>query len=672
MTENRLARSTSPYLLQHKDNPVHWYPWGAEALAEARQQNKPILLSVGYAACHWCHVMAHESFEDDATAEVMNRLFINIKVDREERPDIDQIYMKALNAIGQQGGWPLTMFLTPDGEPFWGGTYFPKEAKWGQPAFVSVLESVARTFETDRSRIDENKSALIDALKTEITPTAPIDRSLMMVAGEKLLSLFDPEHGGIKGAPKFPQASVMDLVWRTGLRSGNDTAKKMFLHTLRQISNGGIYDHLKGGISRYSVDHQWLVPHFEKMLYDNGQYLSHLGQAWRATGEDLFRRRIEETADWMIDELQLPGGAFASSLDADSEGEEGKFYVWDAAEVRDILGDEDAALFARAYDVTEGGNWEGVTILNRLKVPAVNARDEARLARLKRKLLDRRATRIRPGLDDKVLADWNGLAIIGLVEAASSVSRESYLKAAIAAYQFITTEMMKDGRLGHAWRDGTLVLPGFASDLANMMCAALALAEALPARAERYIADAEGFAAQLVERYQTAEGGFYFTADDADDLIVRPVSSADEAVPNHNSMAALGFSKLYVLTGNNAYADLADQVLVAFSADIPKNVFATASLLSAFDTRVNGRLAVIVAPDGSDPNPFMKIISKAVDPALMCLVMESTEDLPDLHPAKGKNALDPDKPTVYLCREGACSLPITRRRDLEDALSVIS
>jgi uncharacterized protein YyaL (SSP411 family) len=671
MSENRLASSTSPYLLQHKDNPVHWYPWGAEALAEARQQNKPILLSVGYAACHWCHVMAHESFEDEATADVMNRLFINIKVDREERPDIDQIYMKALHALGQQGGWPLTMFLTQEGEPFWGGTFFPKEAKWGQPAFVNVLESVARTFETDRSRIDENKSALAEALKTEIIPTAPIDRSLMMVAGERLLSLFDPEHGGIKGAPKFPQASVMDLVWRTGLRSGNDNAKKTFLNTLRQISNGGIYDHLKGGISRYSVDDLWLVPHFEKMLYDNGQYLSHLAYAWRATGEDLFRRRIEETADWMIDELQLPGGAFASSLDADSEGEEGKFYIWDAAEVAEVLGDDDAALFARAYDVTANGNWEGTNILNRLKAPAVNARDEARLSRLKRKLLDRRATRIPPGIDDKVLADWNGLAIMGLVEAASSVSRESYLGVAVAAYQFITTEMTRNTRLGHAWRNGRLVLPCFASDLANMMNAALALAAALPADAEGYIRDAETFAGQLVRHYQTAEGAYYFTADDADDLVVRPTSSADEAVPNHNSMAALGFSKLYILTGNKPYADLVDQILVAFSADIPKNVFATASLLSAFDTRVNGRLAVIVSPDGSDPNPFLKIIAKAVDPALMYLVLKSTDGLPDLHPAKGKNALDPDKPTVYLCREGACSLPITRRRDLEDALAVI-
>ncbi|WP_346892941.1 thioredoxin domain-containing protein [uncultured Roseibium sp.] len=671
MTENRLASSTSPYLLQHKDNPVHWYPWGPEALAAAKAENKPILLSVGYAACHWCHVMAHESFEDASTADVMNRLFINIKVDREERPDIDQIYMKALHALGEQGGWPLTMFLTSDGEPFWGGTYYPKEAKWGHPAFVDMLEAVSRTYHTDRDRIETNRSGLLEALKTEITPTAPIDRSLMMAAGERLLSLYDPEHGGIKGAPKFPQASILDLLWRTGLRAGNDKAKETFLHTLRQISNGGIYDHLKGGIARYSVDHLWLVPHFEKMLYDNGQYLDHLATAYLATGEDLFRNRIEETVDWLLDEMRMEGGAFAASLDADSEGVEGKFYVWTAEEITEVLGEEDAALFAKAYDVSPSGNWEGVTILNRLKTPSLSAKEEARLARLRKKLLGRRSSRIRPGLDDKILADWNGLTIASLARAARFVSRESCLEPAKAAYGFIMETMIRDGRLGHSWRKGRLLLPGFASDYANMMNAALALAEACPDDAMTYIADAEKLGKALVEGYQTNEGAFYLTASDAEGLIVRPVTSADEATPNPNSMAALTFAKLYILTGKTEYRDLADKVLIALSSDIPKNVFATASLLTAFDTRTNGRLAVIVAPSGTDPNPFLKVLSKAVDPALHCLVLESTEDLPDDHPAKGKNALE-NKPTVYLCREGACSFPITRRKDLEEALTVIA
>ncbi|MEP4033478.1 thioredoxin domain-containing protein [Roseibium polysiphoniae] len=670
MTENRLAQSTSPYLLQHKDNPVHWYQWGEEALAVAKSQNKPILLSVGYAACHWCHVMAHESFEDPATAEVMNRLFINIKVDREERPDIDQIYMKALHALGEQGGWPLTMFLTPEGEPFWGGTYYPKTAQWGRPSFVDTLEAVANTFETDRERIENNRSGLMQALKAEITPTAPIDRSLMMAAGDRLVGLFDTEHGGIKGAPKFPQASVLDLVWRIGLRGGNDTAKDAYLHTLRQISNGGIYDHLKGGIARYSVDHLWLVPHFEKMLYDNGQYLGHLVNAYQASGDELFRRRIEETADWLLSEMKLPGGAFASSLDADSEGEEGRFYVWSSDEITEVLGEEDALAFAKAYDVHPSGNWEGITILNRLKSPSVSAKEETRLAKMREKLLKRRESRNRPSMDDKVLADWNGYTITGFARASHFVSRESYLEAARTAYDFVMTEMSRDGRIGHSWRDGTLVFPGFATDQASMMVAALALAEADPDRIERYIADAENLATVLEQHYQSEEGAYFLTADDAPGLITRPFSVADEATPNANGTAAEAFSRLYLMTGKERYKTLADKLLIALSAEIPKNIFATASLLSAFDTRTNGRLAVIVAPEGTDPNPFLKVLNRAVDPALMQILVSSTDDFPEGHPAKYKNALD-DKPTVYLCREGACSFPIQSRRDLETILQKV-
>ncbi len=671
MTENRLARSTSPYLLQHKDNPVHWYEWGPEALAAAKEQNKPILLSVGYAACHWCHVMAHESFEDPATAEVMNRLFINIKVDREERPDIDQIYMKALHALGEQGGWPLTMFLTPEGEPFWGGTYYPKEPQWGRPSFVQAIEAVSDTFHTDRERIENNRSGLMEALKAEITPTAPIDRSLMMAAGDRLLGLFDREHGGIKGAPKFPQASVLDLIWRTGLRSGNDTAKDIYEETLRHISNGGIYDHLRGGIARYSVDHLWLVPHFEKMLYDNGQYLSHLVTAYQATGDELFRRRIEETAGWLIEEMQLAEGGFASSLDADSEGVEGKFYIWSADEISEVLGKEDALDFGRVYDVQPSGNWEGVTILNRLNMPSVSAKEEARLARMRGKLLDRRSTRIRPQQDDKVLADWNGYAIVGLARASRLVSRESTLTAAVSAYDFVMSNMVRDGRLGHSWRDGELVFPGFASDHASMILAALALLEADAVNAERYLADAQSLAEALERHYQTETGAYYLTADDAPGLITRPLSAADEATPNSNGMAAEAFSRLYLLTGKSHYRDLADRIMIALSSEIPKNVFATASLLSAFDTRVNGRLAVLVVPEGSDPNPFLKMLDKTVDPALMRLVVSTTDHFPEEHPARYKNALD-DKPTVYLCREGSCSFPIQSRRNLEDVLATIT
>ncbi|SHM90498.1 thioredoxin domain-containing protein [Roseibium suaedae] len=669
MSANRLATSTSPYLLQHKDNPVNWYQWGEEALATAKAENKPILLSVGYAACHWCHVMAHESFEDPATAEVMNRLYVNIKVDREERPDIDQIYMKALHALGEQGGWPLTMFLTPEGEPFWGGTYFPKVSQWGRPSFIEVLEGISKTFHSDRDRIDTNRKGLMRALEVKLPTTpSPLDPGLITAGAERLLSLFDREHGGIKGHPKFPQASVMELIWRLGLRTGNEAAREVYLHTLRKISNGGIYDHLGGGIARYAVDEHWLVPHFEKMLYDNGQFLSSLSLAYRATGEDLFRRRIDETANWLIAEMRQPGGGFAASLDADSEGSEGRFYIWTSDEIQTVLGKAEAHHFSLHYDVDPSGNWENVTILNRLQADDdLTTEEEKTLAAMRARLLDHRNKRVRPSLDDKVLADWNGLVITGLAQASLSVSRESYLEAAKGAYDFVMTRMMRDGRLGHSWRDGTLLLPGFASDYAYMTAAALSLAEADPVNAARYIKDAEHLAQELVKHYVSPEGAFYLTAEDAPDLITRPLTSSDEAVPNPNAIAVAAFSRLSLLTGNSYYRELADRVLTALSSHVPQNVFATAALLASFDTRLNGRLAVIVAPDGSDPNPMLEVLEDTTDPALVKIVTATTDIFPAGHPAHGKTATD-GQPTAYLCREGACSLPVTSPEDLESLL----
>ncbi|MBO0347153.1 thioredoxin domain-containing protein [Roseibium sp. CAU 1637] len=668
MTANRLAETTSPYLLQHKDNPVHWYPWGPEALQAAQEQNKPILLSVGYAACHWCHVMAHESFEDPDTAEVMNRLFINIKVDREERPDIDQIYMRALHALGEQGGWPLTMFLTAKGEPFWGGTYFPKTAQWGRPSFVQVLESVSNTYKSDRDRIETNRSGLMQAITPKPSEKAEMDVGLILAAGEKMLSLFDPQHGGIRGAPKFPQASVMDLIWRVALRSDNAAAHQAFLHTLKQISNGGIYDHLRGGIARYSVDHLWLAPHFEKMLYDNGQYLTQLAIAYRTTGDELFRRRIEETADWLIEEMQLEGGAFASSLDADSEGVEGRFYVWSAEEVTEVLGKEDGLTFSHAYDVHPSGNWEGVTILNRLKVGLLPTEEEDYLASLRAKLLERRGARIRPEQDDKVLADWNALAIIGLARAGASVSRESYIDAAVRAYDFIMQTMCRDDHLAHSWRAGEMVFPGFASDHAAMMEAALTLAEIRPAQASRYLKDAARLGQALKASYHREQGAYFMTAQNAEALIQRPFSIADEAVPNANAQAASAFSRLYAMTGDPAYRELADDIFITIAAEVPKNVFATASLLAAFDTRMHGKLIVIIRPNDTEPNPFSVVLDAHNDPANAVLIVSQSHDFPADHPAHGKTALD-GKPTAYVCREGTCSAPVQSSEDLAALLS---
>ena len=475
---NRLTSASSPYLLQHKDNPVHWWEWGADALAEAQRLNRPVLLSVGYAACHWCHVMAHESFEDEATAALMNEHFVNIKVDREERPDVDHVYMSAVQALGERGGWPLTVFLTPTGEPFWGGTYFPKEAGFGRPSFREVLRQISHLYRAEPDRIAHNRDLLKQRLSEQVGHAGgtltPADLDII---GTKVTEIIDPEHGGVRGAPKFPNPSILEMLARYARRSGNRTAQARFLLTLERMALGGIHDHLGGGFARYSTDERWLVPHFEKMLYDNAQLLELLALAAAETGRSLFREAAEGIVVWLQREMTTREGAFASSLDADSEGEEGRFYVWSIAEVRQVLG-EDAALFERVYDITEEGNWEGTNIPNRLLSGQVPTDLEQRLAVSRQRLLERRATRVRPGLDDKVLADWNGLMISSLVRAGLLLDQPNWVGLAERAFQFIRTTMVRDRHLGHSWRGGSLIFPGFALDYSAMMRAALALHEA--------------------------------------------------------------------------------------------------------------------------------------------------------------------------------------------------
>src|SRR5919106_1171562 len=445
---NRLAEATSPYLLQHSDNPVHWQPWDETALAEARARDKPILLSIGYAACHWCHVMAHESFENPAIAALMNEHFVGIKVDREERPDLDQLYQHALALLGQHGGWPLTMFLTPAGEPFWGGTYFPPESRYGRPGFPEVLETVARIWREDRARVVDNTTALKDALSRLATPARPETLSPAVVAetARRLSQAFDTVHGGFAGAPKFPQAPILHLLWRQALANDGGAIRQAVLHTLVNICQGGIYDPLGGGFARYSVDALWLVPHFEKMLSDNAQLLALLADLSADTRNSLFAARVAETVGWLEREM-LVENAFASSLDADSEGEEGKFYVWDAAEIDRLLG-PDAAAFRLAYGVTESGNWEGKTVLNRLHQPGLaTPEEEARLRASADRLLEARRQRVSPGRDDKVLADWNGLMIAALAKASAVFDQPHWLERAERAFEFILRHVARDDRL---------------------------------------------------------------------------------------------------------------------------------------------------------------------------------------------------------------------------------
>ena len=602
MSKNRLAGETSPYLLQHKDNPVHWWPWGADALAHAKETGKPILLSVGYAACHWCHVMAHECFEDDETAAVMNELFVNIKVDREERPDVDTIYMNALHSMGEQGGWPLTMFLTPDAAPFWGGTYFPKAPKYGRPGFIQIMQELTRIFREEPEKIASNAEALTNGIapKRGVSATGEITESLLADAAMKMTGMLDDEHGGLRGAMKFPQSPFFSFLWRAGIRYGKRDAIDGVVKTLTHICQGGIYDHLGGGFARYTVDPAWLIPHFEKMLYDNAQLLDLLTEAWRETGNDLFRIRIEETIDWLMREMTVEGGGFASSLDADSEGEEGKFYVWSAAEIVAVLGEKDAREFGKAYDVSAGGNWEGKTILNRLANMALGSgKDEARLAGLRAKLFKARTSRIRPGFDDKGLADWNGLMIAALAKAAFIFERPDWREAAKNAYGFVTSRLQRDGRMLHSWRDGKARAPATSSDYANMIKASLALHDGV--LGEDMLSDARNWVSLLDEHYWSGElGGYMLAAADTDDIIVRPFSGHDDATPNANGIMVSNLVALWQITGEEPYRARAQELIDGFTGEIARNLFAHTSLLTAAMDVIAPVHIVISSPQGAD------------------------------------------------------------------------
>ncbi len=668
--QNRLSHETSPYLLQHKDNPVAWWAWGPEALAEAKQTNKPILLSVGYAACHWCHVMAHESFEDRDTATVMNELFVNIKVDREERPDIDQIYMAALHHLGEHGGWPLTMFLTPAGEPIWGGTYFPKSSRYGKPAFVDVLREIARIFREEPEKIERNRTALMQRLEAAARPAGlvTLGRAELDNAARQLAGLIDPVNGGTRGAPKFPQAALFELLWRAGSRTGKSHYIAAVEITLDHICEGGIYDHLGGGFSRYSVDERWLVPHFEKMLYDNAQLLELLAIAHKRSGKILYRQRAHETVAWLRREMTTAEGAFSASLDADSEGEEGKFYVWSLAEVMQTLGAEDGAFFARHYDVTPDGNFEGHNILNRLNRQPRDANDERRLTALRAKLLAVRDRRVRPGLDDKVLADWNGLMIAALANAGLMFDEPPWVEMAARAFDFIAHAMTRGDRLGHSWRQGQLKFPGLASDFAAMIRAALALYEATGRR--NYLDQALEWQHALDRDYVNAETGIYYlTAADAEGLVVRPAATSDDATPNHNAIAAQNLIRLAALAGDDAFRETADRVIAAVAPQAVENLYMHMSLLNAVDLRLRG--AEIVVTGEGDRAVALLAAARTISPLdRIVLHAPSAAALNPAHPARNKVSAA-SEPQAFVCAGETCSLPVTDAAGLIRAMDAM-
>jgi uncharacterized protein YyaL (SSP411 family) len=579
--------------------------------------------------------------------------------------------MNALHLLGEQGGWPLTMFLTPAGEPVWGGTYFPKDSRFGRPAFKDVLQQLAHIFREEPGRVEQNRAALLAQLAARAHPEGKVTVGIheLDAAAAQIGNAFDSVNGGLRGAPKFPQPFLLEMLWRAGLRTGDKRFFDTVEHALERMSEGGIYDHLGGGFSRYSVDEKWLVPHFEKMLYDNAQLLELLALAYARSGNALFRRRAQETVGWLAREMTTKDGAFCASLDADSEGEEGKFYVWGKNEIVELLGPDAGNFFAWHYDVSDEGNFEGHNILNRLASHPRTEDTETRLATLRHILFEAREQRIRPGLDDKVLADWNGLTIAALVNAGVLLGEPDWIAMAQRAFDVIAAHMTRDvngeRRLGHSWRGGQLLFPGLASDFAAMIKAALALHEASGER--RYLDTALAWQRALDAHYtDAATGGYFFTADDAEGLVVRPHSTADDATPNHNAVAAGNLIRLAVFTGDHGWRDRADRLIDGVLATAGQNLFGHVALLNALDLRLSGAEIVVTgdAPAMADAALKLAFTTRIV------LRARSAADLPASHPAQEK-LKTASGPAAFVCASERCSLPVTDAAGLAAAVAAM-
>ncbi len=664
---NHLVNETSPYLLQHVDNPVDWYPWGEEALALACEQDKPILLSIGYAACHWCHVMAHESFEDEDTAATMNDHFINIKVDREERPDLDAIYMSAVVAMTGQGGWPMTVILTPDGQPFFGGAYFPPTPRYGMPSFQQLLASIVQAWQTKRSEIEESAAEIAQHIGRTLSLDGEhtLNPALFERAVHNLAHNFDSERGGFGSAPKFPPAMALEFLLRIYLRDGDESALQMVEKTLEKMAYGGMYDQLGGGFARYSTDNNWLVPHFEKMLYDNALLVRVYLHAWQVTGKPLYRRIVEETLDFAAREMRHEEGGFYSSYDADSEGEEGKFYVWQPAEIRAALG-EDAELFMLYYDVSERGNWEGKSILNMPRLPEEVARlaqlepaeMAVRLAESRRKLLDVRAQRVWPGLDDKVLTAWNGLMLAAFAEAGRALRRPDYTEVATRNAMFLYDTMRNgDGRLLRTWKAGAKArYNAYLEDYAYLADGLLALYHTT--FDDRWFVWARELAEMMLSHFADAEnGGFFDTSHDHEDLFHRPKDAQDNATPSGNAMAAQALLKLSLYTGNGRYWDAAEQAVSALYEAMAQHPTGFAHWLSAaaFILGEPQEVAIIGDHGLEDTEAMIDAVFARYRPHQVVAVGESGKTIPLLTDRKFVDG----KATAYVCRRFVCQQPVT-------------
>ncbi len=682
---NRLASETSPYLLQHADNPVDWYPWGDEAFAVAREQGKPVLLSIGYSACHWCHVMAHESFEDEATAEVMNELFVNIKVDREERPDVDKIYQTAQQLLTQRtGGWPLTMFIDPDDRrPFFGGTYFPVEARYGMPAFSELLNSVATYFREQRDEVRRQGAKLTEVLG-RLEPPATGDETA--ITSEPLTKLrnalgqtFDQEYGGFGSAPKFPHPTTIDRLlrqWRDSANGDDPDLDALYMATLTltRMADGGLFDHVGGGFCRYSVDRYWQIPHFEKMLYDNGPLLALYAQASLATGDERFATVARATADWMLADMRSPEGGFYATRDADSEGEEGLYYLWTPEQVRELLADDDYPLFASRFGLDEPANFEGrwhLTVQRSIEdvAAAAGVAESDALAAIDRgrqALLAARAERVPPGRDEKQLTAWNALAVRGLAIAGSALERDDLLDAAAGAIAFIRKTLFVDGRLLASYKDGEARFPAYLDDHAFLLDALL---ELLQARwSTEHLQFAVTLADTLLEHFEDGDnGGFFFTANDHEELIHRPKPLADESVPSGNGIAAFALQRLGFLLGETRYLDAAERTLRAAWRAMDEYPHGHVTLLTALEEYVEHPEIIVMRGEAEEIARWRDAAAKLYAPRRLVFAISSDEQ--SLPGALADRAAMDDETVAYRCLGTHCELPVTSWEALAANLS---
>jgi uncharacterized protein YyaL (SSP411 family) len=684
---NRLAEETSPYLRQHKDNPVDWYPWGDEAFARARAEDKPIMLSVGYSACHWCHVMAHESFEDPATAEVMNRLFVNVKVDREERPDVDSVYMTAVQSMTGRGGWPMTVFLTPDGKPFYGGTYYPKEDRHGLPGFTKLLEAIDEAWQERRDELLTQAGRLSAALARSGELPGAGDASGLGVSvldrgAAQLAAQYDTRFGGFGGAPKFPQAMSLDHLFRHHVRTGDARSLDIAVATLDAMAAGGMYDQVGGGFHRYSVDAQWLVPHFEKMLYDQATLARAYLHAWLVAGADRHRRVLEEIVDYVLRDLRDAAGGFYSAEDADSEGEEGLFYVWSLDELMAVLSaagltEAEATDVAAWWGVTAPGNFEGRNIVHVAGFsidapggPGRGAPPPAALERARVALFDHREKRIRPGLDDKVLTGWNGMFLQVLAEAAAALGRADWMDAARANARFLLAELRgANGRLLRSWQNGRARHLGYAEDYAALLGALVTLAEVDDVA---WLAPAGEIAAGLCSLFADP-GGFYTTGIDAEALITRPRDVFDNATPSANSLAANGLLRLAALTGESRWQEAGEVAVRAVGPAMGEHPTAFGEILGALERMATPPVEIAVVGDPADPatGALIAEVRRRFLPGAVSVTAPPGTGA-DLTPLLADRPLVDGKPTAYVCRHFACQQPVTDpaglSMQLDDAL----